>query len=164
MEMIIQAFISSRLDYCNTLFTCLNQTSLNCLQTVQNAAAQLLTRNNKRWHIMPILCSLHWLPIRFHIYFKILQTVWALHGQAPQYIVDLLLSYTPNHTLRSSEQKWLAVPQTHYKTQGERAFQAAAPNLWNALPLSLQSLDSCDIFMKQLKHFYSDRPTKSLSE
>lgn len=39
MEMIILAFISSRLDYCNTLFTRLNQTSLKSLQSVQNTPA-----------------------------------------------------------------------------------------------------------------------------
>ena len=154
MEMIIHAFISSRLDYCNALFTCLNQTSLNRLQTVQNAAARLLTRNNKRSHITPILSSLHWLPIKFRIHFKILVlTFRALHGQTPQYITDLLLPYTPNRALRSSDQKLLVVPQTHFKTRGDRAFQAVAPNLWNAIPLSLRSLDSCVTFMKQLKTF-----------
>lgn len=72
MEMIILASISSRLDYCNTLFICLKQTSVNRLQTVQNAAAWILTRNNKRSHITLILSSLHWLPINFHMQFKIL--------------------------------------------------------------------------------------------
>ena len=43
MEMLIHAFISSRLDYCNSLFTCLNKSSIQRLQTVQNAAARLLT-------------------------------------------------------------------------------------------------------------------------
>ncbi|KAF7642434.1 hypothetical protein LDENG_00258020, partial [Lucifuga dentata] len=35
MEIIIHAFISSHLDYCNSLFTCLNKTSLqssNCIK------------------------------------------------------------------------------------------------------------------------------------
>ncbi|KAF7648415.1 hypothetical protein LDENG_00157260 [Lucifuga dentata] len=34
--MVIHAFISSCLDYCNSLFTCLNKMFLNRLQTVQN--------------------------------------------------------------------------------------------------------------------------------
>ncbi len=48
--MIIHAFISSPLDYCNALFTCLNQTSVKRLQTVQNAAAQILTRRDHTSH------------------------------------------------------------------------------------------------------------------
>ncbi|KAF7646985.1 hypothetical protein LDENG_00179480 [Lucifuga dentata] len=66
MEMLIHA-ISSRLDYCNALFTCLNKASLNCLQMVQNTAARLLTRSKRRTHITPIL-SLHWLPINFRFH------------------------------------------------------------------------------------------------
>ncbi|KAF7645479.1 hypothetical protein LDENG_00203900 [Lucifuga dentata] len=48
MEMIIHAFISSHLDYCNSLFTCLNKTSLRHLQTVQSASARLLTKSTRR--------------------------------------------------------------------------------------------------------------------
>jgi len=59
LEMIIHAFISSRLDYCNRLFIGFNKKDLDRLQTVQNAAAQLLTCTKKRVHISPILASLH---------------------------------------------------------------------------------------------------------
>lgn len=40
-EMVIHAFISTRLDYCNSLFMGINQSSLAHLQMVQNAAARL---------------------------------------------------------------------------------------------------------------------------
>ncbi len=51
---------------------------------VQNAAARLLTRSSKTTHITSILLSLHWLPIKFRIHFKLLVlTFRALHGQAP---------------------------------------------------------------------------------
>ncbi|KAF7666351.1 hypothetical protein LDENG_00109580 [Lucifuga dentata] len=87
MEMIIHAFISSRSDYFNSLFTCLNKSLLNTLQTVQNAAAQLLTNSRKCCHMTPILFSLHWLPVHCRINFKILNYIFrALHNQAPKYI------------------------------------------------------------------------------
>ncbi|KAF7650612.1 hypothetical protein LDENG_00122950 [Lucifuga dentata] len=54
--MVIHAFISSRLDYCNSLFTCLSKTSLNRLQTVQNAAARLLTKA-RRSRYSHFICS-----------------------------------------------------------------------------------------------------------
>ncbi|KAF7655277.1 hypothetical protein LDENG_00058360, partial [Lucifuga dentata] len=41
-ETIIHVIISSRLDCCNCLFTCLNKTLLGKLQLVQNTAARLL--------------------------------------------------------------------------------------------------------------------------
>ncbi len=72
LEMIIHAFISSRLDYCNSLFTCLSNSTLKRLQVVQNSAAKLLTKSSKRSHVTPILISLHWLPVKFRINLKII--------------------------------------------------------------------------------------------
>lgn len=155
LEMIIHAFVSSRLDYCNSLFTCLNMKLLTRLQLVQNSAARLLTRTNRRQHITLILKSLHWLPIKYRIDFKILiLTFRALHGQAPPYIADLIQPYSSARSLRSAGQNLLMVPRTRFKTRGDRSFQAVAPKLWNRLPLLLRSLDSVDAFKKQLKTFF----------
>lgn len=46
LEMTIHAFISSQLDYCSSLFTCLNKSSLDCIQSVQNDTARLWTRSS----------------------------------------------------------------------------------------------------------------------
>nr|XP_054596020.1 uncharacterized protein LOC129163078 [Nothobranchius furzeri] len=152
LETVIHTFISSRLDYCNSLFTCLSRTSLNRLQVVQNTCARLLTKSSKHTHITPLLLQLHWLPVNFRVHFKILVLVYrALHGQAPSYIGDLLSSYTPSRSLRSSDQSLLVVQRTRLKTKGDRSFAAVAPRLWNSLPLSLRSVDSVDSFKKQLK-------------
>nr|XP_054594398.1 uncharacterized protein LOC129161884 [Nothobranchius furzeri] len=51
LETVLHTFISSRLDYCNSLFTCLSRASLNRLQVVQNACARLLTKSSKHTHI-----------------------------------------------------------------------------------------------------------------
>ncbi len=47
----------------------------NKLQMVQNAAARVLTRTRKYDHISPDLSTLHWLPIKHRIDFKILLKV-----------------------------------------------------------------------------------------
>uniref|UniRef100_A0A672YQT0 Reverse transcriptase domain-containing protein n=1 Tax=Sphaeramia orbicularis TaxID=375764 RepID=A0A672YQT0_9TELE len=102
LEMIVHAFVSSRLDYCNSLFTCLNKKELARLQFVQNSAARLLTRTNRRTHITPILKSLHWLPVLYRLHFKILVlTFRALHGQAPACIASLIQPYSSTRSLRS---------------------------------------------------------------
>lgn len=72
LEKAIHAFISSRIDYCNALYFGISQSSLHRLQLVQNAAARLLTSFSRHTHITPIHSSLHWLPVRFRIDFKIL--------------------------------------------------------------------------------------------
>uniref|UniRef100_A0A8C5GQG5 Reverse transcriptase domain-containing protein n=1 Tax=Gouania willdenowi TaxID=441366 RepID=A0A8C5GQG5_GOUWI len=152
LELVIHAFISSRIDYCNSVFTCFNKSTLCKLQMVQNAAARLLTGTSRTSHITPILSSLHWLPVNFRIEYKILVlTFRALHGQAPLYISDMLCPYTSGRSLRSSGQGLLRFPKTKFKTRGDLAFQAAAPRLWNGLPQSLREMNCVDTFKKHLK-------------
>ncbi len=71
LEKLVHAFITSRLDYCNALLGGCPASSINKLQIVQNAAARVLTSSRKYDHITPILQSLHWLPFKFCIHYKI---------------------------------------------------------------------------------------------
>ncbi len=150
LEVVIHAFISIRLDYCNSLYAGINQFSLSRLQLVQNAAARFLTGTKMREPITPVLASLHWLPVKFRVDFKVLVYVFkALHGLAPIYISDLLHFYSPVRTLRSSSQKLLIVPKFRLKSKGNRAFSV----LWNSLPLSIRSSPTLSSFKSFLKTY-----------
>ena len=70
-QTLVQAFISCRLDYCNSLFYGIADSQLRRLQSVQNAAARLITGTRRTEHITPVLQSLHWLPVRQRILFKV---------------------------------------------------------------------------------------------
>ena len=157
LEQAIHAFISSQLDYCNALYYGIDLAQLRRLQMVQNAAARMLTRTKKRDHITPVLASLHWLPIRFRIDFKILLLVFkSLHGLAPLYLGELLQLRTATRSLRSANQLILEVPRSRLKTRGDRAFSVAGPRLWNSLPAHVRLSESVDTFKSRLKtHFYS---------
>ena len=88
---IIYAFITSRLDYCNSRLYGLLSTEISKLQRVQNAAARLVTCYSKFSHVTPVLYQLYWLPVRFRIFFKVLLIVYkSLLGQSPQYISNLI--------------------------------------------------------------------------
>ena len=67
---VVQAFISSRLDYCNSVLYGVTDNLVQRLQSVQNAAARLITRTGRREHISPVLQELHWLPVRRRVDFK----------------------------------------------------------------------------------------------
>ena len=71
-EMLVHAVISSRLDYCNSLFFNISKANLYKLQKVQNAAARLVKRMRKRQSVSGVLRELHWLRVESRIIFKIL--------------------------------------------------------------------------------------------
>ena len=103
-EILIHTFGTSKLDHCNTLiYINVPKNVVKKLQSVQNAAARLITRSGRCDHITPILFGLHWLPVSERIKFKIpLLTFKALHQQSPTYIQDLITRYLPSRPLRSS--------------------------------------------------------------
>ena len=69
---LVHAFIIGRIDYCNSLLFGLPSVHLLKLQRLQNAAARLISNVPRYSHITPVLRSLHWLPVKFRIDFKIL--------------------------------------------------------------------------------------------
>ena len=88
----IHAFVTSSLDYCNGLLSGYLDKALNKLQLVLNTAARILTRTINNYHITPVLASLHWLPVKARVDFKVLLLIYkALHGLAPTYLSDLVL-------------------------------------------------------------------------
>ena len=88
-QTLVQTFISCRLDYCNSLLYGIANSQLRRLQSVQNAAARLMTDTQRTEHITPVLRSLHWLPIRQRSLFKLVVLVHkCLNGRAHAYLAD----------------------------------------------------------------------------
>ena len=153
-EKLIHAFVTSRLDSCNSILYDLPEYSLSKLQRIQNTAARLVFKTKKSDHITPVLAALHWLPIKYIIVFKILLiTFKALNGLAPNYICELLHQYQSIRSLRSSTRNLLSVPWTHNTTYGDRAFSVSAPKLWNSLPIEIRLSTSLNSFKMYLKTF-----------
>lgn len=154
LEIAMHAFVTSRLDYCNSLYVGVSQSCVSRLQLVQNAAARLLTGKCKYENITPVLISLHWLPVKYRIDYKILMFVFkSLHSLAPQYLTDLLQPYIPSRSLRSTNFNLLQVPRTRLKTRGDRAFSVVGPKLWNDLPFHIRTAPTLSVFKSTLKTY-----------
>ena len=65
----MHAFITSKLDYCNSLLYGYRKMHLKNLQYIQNTAARKFTRTRKFDHITPVLSDLHWLPVSYRFFF-----------------------------------------------------------------------------------------------
>jgi len=86
---MVHAFISCHLDYCNALLYSIADGQLQRLQSVKNATARLVTGTRRTDHITPVLQSLHWLPVRQRVTFKLATLVHkCLNGRAPGYLAD----------------------------------------------------------------------------
>ena len=70
-KLLATALVSNHLDYCNSLLYGIRDIDLTRLQRIQNQLARLVTRSPPFTCSLPLLCSLHWLPVRFRILFKI---------------------------------------------------------------------------------------------
>ena len=99
---LVQATVTARLGYCNSIYTNLPMKSIHRLQITQNSAARLISRTPRHERITPVLVLLHWLPITKRCQFKILTMPYkAAHHNAPTYICDMLNWYQPARTFRS---------------------------------------------------------------
>jgi len=108
VKAVVHAFISSHLDYCNSLLTGVNEGLLRQLQCMQNATARLVTGTWRCEHITPALRQLHWLPVWQRIQYKLASLAFhALSGLAPDYLAGdcQLVALSRRRPLRSAERR-----------------------------------------------------------
>ena len=110
-QLLVQALVISRLDYCNSLLAGLPASATKPLQRIQNAAARLVFNLHKFSHVTPLLRDLHWLPVAARIQFKTMAlTFKAINGTAPIYLQTLVKPHAPKRALRSSTSAGRLVP------------------------------------------------------
>ncbi len=112
-QLLVQALVLSRLDYCNALLADLPASSIKPLQLIQNAAARLIFNELKRTHVTPLFINLHWPPIAARIKFKALMFAYkTTSGSLPKFITSDLCA---SRSLCSSSELYIIVHQKRHK-------------------------------------------------
>ncbi len=165
-QLLVQALVISRLDYCNALLAGLPPNTIKPLQMIQNAAARLVFNKPKRAHVTPLFVSLNWLPVAARIQFKTLMLAYrTITGSAPSYFHSLLQIYIPSRSLRSASERRLVVPSQRGSKSLSRTFSFTIPGRWNDLPTPIRNAGSLSIFKQQLKtNFFQLYLTSSLKK
>ena len=88
---VVHAFVSSRVDYCNSVSSLIRAKHLRHLQSVLNAAARIVARRSKYDHISVVIRDqVHWLSIVQSIEYKLCSLVFKyLHQSGPKYLSQM---------------------------------------------------------------------------
>jgi len=108
---IATTFITSRLDYCNSLLYNIPSKDILKLQWVQNCLARFVIQSPRFTHSGPLLKYLHWLPVQSRIIFKLCTIAYqSLSSGEPSYLFSMLSLSPKPRELHSFGLLLLSVP------------------------------------------------------
>ena len=146
----MHAFITSKLDFCNSFFYGLPNHQISKLQRLEHHVARVITRTRITEHITPVLQELHWLPVDARIIFKILSMCHKyIHSGKPEYL-DINIQHSSRVT-RCAGTVTLVETISKHRSTGDRSFSMAAATLWNNLPADIRCIEDFMLFKQRLK-------------
>jgi hypothetical protein len=150
----VRALVLSRIDYANSLLYGAREADLKRLQRLQNKAARLVFACGRDRCSVDLLNSLHWLPVKERIYFKITLHIYnCISGSAPSYLRDLVTLLSHTVTTESRRRLRSSSDITRLNAIRDCSFVVAGPQLWNELPVYVREAESVSAFKRLLKTY-----------
>jgi len=138
---LVQAFISCRLDYCNSLFYGISDGLMTRLQSVQNAAARLVSCARRCNHILPVLRTTSCTGFRFGSGWTLRSPAWSTarclarrSRTWPRTVSSFLMRFDVS-----------CVRPTQWRVSPDGRTASSVTDvllLWNILPVQLRQTDN----------------------
>ena len=137
LKIIVNSLVVYKLEYCNALYSGINERQFDELQRIQNAAAKTILGLHKLYdHLGESLKQLHWLPIKLRMTYKILLIFYKC--MATKYLVSMISYTSYNHFLNLKESPTNTI---------------AGHKRWDGLPIEIKSCSSISSFKTALKTY-----------
>jgi hypothetical protein len=154
-EILVHAFITSKLDFCNSLFYGSPQYLTKTVNSILTSAAKALCGYSKRTDSQVVLERLHWLPVKERIIFKVAVFGFKiLHGDAPGYFSPIGV-VVPARATRSASAPLLTsdyfLSNSRNLTFGDRSCFVSICKVFNSLPAEVRILAKLNVFKSKLK-------------
>ena len=155
---LVHFFVASRIDHCNAILHGASDDVVRRMQTALKAAARFVVDAGRRQHMTPILQSMHWLPVKQRIFYKIgIISFHCVCGDGPAYLTEMFSRVSDTFgraNLRSAARGDFVIPRTNTMTFGPRSFRVSGPTFWNMLPLDMRDMNISTVtFKSKLKTF-----------
>ena len=154
VNMLVQALVLSKLDYCNSLLSGSAQYVLDKFQRVKNMACRLVYNLRKYDHVTANMRNLYWLRICKHITYKLASLMFKFNKkEAPKYLCDLVTSNSAAKCKLRSASTSLFKPIFCKSTLSmSSSFASVGPRTWNRLPSDIRNESHEEVSKKKLKN------------
>jgi len=136
---LVHVYVTSCLDYCNTLFAKSIVAVRQRLQHIQNSTARVICSQSTYTRATPLLRNVHCLPVEKRIVYKLYVLMFDVkYGSVPAYLA-YLCNVCTDERLRSTSRGDFVILRTRTRTANS-AYIVAAPSAWNALSSELRTI------------------------
>ena len=153
LTIVIQSLVFSKMYYWSIVWSNTTASNICKLQAVQNFAARIITNSRKFDHVTPLRCDLHWLPVKFHLFYRdAILTFKCMNGMAPDYLSEKFVHRGSISGRCTRNSQSLNIP-LYKSATGQRTFYYRAVSLWNDLPAIIKTSTTLNIFKTNLRRY-----------